>query len=152
MRKAKYFSFFLFICLASCIGTQPFGFRKVTFSKSESYYSKGKPKEITRTKRIYQKKCTGCREIIKTRKKQYSQEGNVIYKEKIKRQMYKAKLIKVKSKSYYDNGKTKEKRKIVRGNGFIKKYDENGNLISESKFKDGKPLNPADSVSINNNY
>jgi len=152
VKRVKQISLLFVICFISCIGTKPLGFRKVKFSKSESYYTKGKPKEITRTKRIYQKDCPGCRETIKTSKTQYSQEGSVIYKEKVKREMYKAKLVKVKSKSYYENGKIKEERKIIRGNGFVKKYDEQGKLISETRFKDGKSENPADSISIKINY
>ena len=54
--------------------------------------------------------------------------------------MYKAKILKVKSSSYYINGKLKEKQRIHHGKGYIKKYDELGNKISNIKFKDWKPI------------
>jgi len=149
------FRSFLLACIllsGSCIGTDPLGFRKVKISRSDMYYTKGKPKEKTRTVRIYRKDCPGCREIIRTKKKLYSDEGKVIYREKVKRQMYKARLIRLKSRSYYDNGKLKEKRFIKKGDGYIKKYDEQGNLVSESRFKDGKPVNPSDTSSLGPGY
>src|SRR5687767_2278476 len=126
------FLFILLTCLlSSCIGLKPFGFRKVKITRSESYYTKDTPREKTRTIRVYRKDCPGCREVIRMKKKQYSAEGQVIYSEKVKRQMYKARLISLKSTSYYDNGKVKEKRKIKNGSGYVKRYDEAGKLTSE---------------------
>ena len=137
MYRIYLLSIFLFI---SCIGTKPFGFRRVQFRIERAYYSKTHLKEITHTRRVYIKNCQGCKEVIKSRKKQFAEDGTLMYKERMKRRMYKAKLLKIKSRSYFSNGKLKEKQHLIHGKGYIKKYDEYGSLISKTKFKDWKPV------------
>ena len=137
MHRIYLLSIFLLI---SCLGTKPFGFRRVQFRTERAYYSRSHLKEITHTRRVYIKDCQGCKEVIKSRKKQYAEDGKLMHAERMKRRMYKAKILKIKSNSYYSNGQLREKQKIYHGKGYLKKYDTNGDLISKTKFKDWKPV------------
>ncbi|HEY6161959.1 MAG TPA: hypothetical protein VI112_12070 [Bacteroidia bacterium] len=126
--------------MAACIGTKPFGLRKVQWKTSRAFYTKGHPKEVVHTRRIYIKDCQGCKEIIHQRKKEWAENGRLIYREKVKRRMYTSKLYRIKSKTYYDNGQIKEKRKLVKGTGYIYKYDSYGKRSSTNRYKKGKPV------------
>jgi hypothetical protein len=123
----------------SCIGTKPFGLRKVEFTTGRLYYGKNVLKEVQHTRRVYMKDCAGCKEIVITRKKEYAMDGMLLFKERMKRRMYTAKLIRLKSRIYDEHGKLREKRKFRRGRGYVKRYDGNGDLIDRRKLepKDG---------------
>jgi hypothetical protein len=126
--------FFFILLLASCIGTKPFGLRKTDHSVTRSYYSQNKIKEIVRTRRIYIKDCPGCKEIVRTKKKQFLDNGRLLFKEKMKRRMYTAKLLRVKSNSYYDDGKIKEKLRFAHGHGYRKRYNPDGKLMWKKTY------------------
>jgi antitoxin component YwqK of YwqJK toxin-antitoxin module len=126
--------FLLLITLTSCIGTKPFGFRKVEFTAGRLYYGENVLKEEQHTRRIYIKDCPRCKEILIIRKKELAEDGKLLYKERMKRRMYTAKLYRLKSKLYYENGHLKEERKFNRGKGWVKRYDGNGDLIDKKKL------------------
>jgi hypothetical protein len=112
----------------------------VEWKTGRAFYRKGEPKEIVHTRRIYIKDCPGCKEIVHQRKKEWAENGKLIYREKVKRRMYTAKLIRIKSKTFYDNGRLKEKRKLVKGTGYIYRYDAYGKRTVSNRYKKGKPV------------
>lgn len=126
--------FFFMLLLGSCMGTKPFGLRQVDHNVTRSYYSQNKLKDIVHTRRVYIKDCPGCKEIVRTRKKQFLENGHLLYKEKMKRRMYSAKLLRAKSNSYYDNGKIKEKFRYKHGKGYRKTYTPDGKLMTKKLY------------------
>jgi antitoxin component YwqK of YwqJK toxin-antitoxin module len=127
------------VVLSACIGTKPFGFRKVERSTTRSYYGKGHLKEVVHTRRILVRDCPGCREFIFTRKKMYAEDGRLIYKEKMERRMYTARLIRLNSKKYDENGTLRESKWFRKGKGMESHYDQNGKFLDSIPITDFRP-------------